>query len=358
MPDRIGALDGLRGCAAIFVFAYHLQIGFSHVLLLSRGYLMVDLFFMLSGFVLTRTADSRLAQGGGAVAFMATRMLRIWPVMALGVAVGAAATASAVPSGGWHLHTFRIMAQLIAASLLLLPYPWSHRSGALFPLNVPHWSLLLELSANVVHGLLLWRLPDKVLVVFVGACAVLMAICAHSIGWSTAGPFFLGWYYGPCRIGLDYGLGMLLARRWARQQPEGPRKGSELPWILPQALPLGATALLACLPLPAWLGDLLVVVLVFPGCLWIAASSTVPAQPALWMARLGALSYPLYALHGPIVERAARISRSPFCFALVVCTCLLLAALTAALFERGPWPRIRRNLVAGLVRRRAVRSGR
>ena len=350
MTERILPLDGLRGGAALFVFAYHLQIAFGATQGLSRGYLMVDLFFLLSGFVICRAADPKLAKGGGALPFLVARALRIWPVMAVGVLVGLVAELYTMWPAYLNLHGFRLLAQLLISSLLLIPYFAQHRSGALFPLNGPHWSLMFELAANVLHALVLWRLRNAALAMVVGVWAVLLIASCYFNGGSVAGPFWGDWYYGLPRVGFSYSLGMLMARLWTPESTAQMR----FPWFLAQLLPVAATVAMVFLPFATWLGDTILVIVIFPACLWVAAGTHVPPRAAVWLSALGALSYPLYAIHGPIIW-AARHSPTPSLFVLVTLGCLAAAAAVAALLERGPWPDKRRALAGTFIR--AIRVG-
>ncbi len=76
---RLPLLDGLRGVAALGVFVFHLPQFFDIRPVLTNAYLLVDLFFLLSGFVLTFSAEPRLARGLDTVGFMKIRLRRIWP---------------------------------------------------------------------------------------------------------------------------------------------------------------------------------------------------------------------------------------------------------------------------------------
>ncbi len=83
---RYGTLDGLRGVAALAVVFGHLFWPFN--LFLAHTYLAVDLFFLMSGFVLAATYERRLAAGWGAGKFAVVRLRRLWPLYALGLVVG------------------------------------------------------------------------------------------------------------------------------------------------------------------------------------------------------------------------------------------------------------------------------
>lgn len=86
MPDsqtrRYVALDGLRGIAAILVVFYHLQVSnhFTHNLFFRNGYLAVDLFFVLSGFVICSSYSHRINSIPDAMRFIGLRFFRVYPM--------------------------------------------------------------------------------------------------------------------------------------------------------------------------------------------------------------------------------------------------------------------------------------
>ena len=81
------ALDGMRGIAARAVLFHHFP-PIRHSALFHNGLLAVDMFFLLSGFVIAHAYDERLAAGLGMRAFMLARYIRLWPIMTLGVMAG------------------------------------------------------------------------------------------------------------------------------------------------------------------------------------------------------------------------------------------------------------------------------
>ena len=98
--QRLLLLDGLRGIAAIGVVLFHCVIAFDALGAFARGYLFVDLFFLLSGFVLTLNYEQRM--NAGAVRpgkFLRSRLVRLWPT----VAAGARVAAELAPFGLLHL---------------------------------------------------------------------------------------------------------------------------------------------------------------------------------------------------------------------------------------------------------------
>ncbi len=71
-PDRFVSLDGLRGVAAIAVMLFHISLGY-----MPGGYLAVDFFFCLSGFVIALACGKRFADGPSFRAFAKARSARL-----------------------------------------------------------------------------------------------------------------------------------------------------------------------------------------------------------------------------------------------------------------------------------------
>ena len=80
LPDHIPALDGLRGIAALLVLAVHTDMPLTRRPMLKEGWVGVDLFFVLSGFLITRILLKSRNSPRYFTNFYARRVLRIWPV--------------------------------------------------------------------------------------------------------------------------------------------------------------------------------------------------------------------------------------------------------------------------------------
>lgn len=163
--SRYVALDGLRGLAALSVVLYHAGVGLHRRWLVPRGYLAVDFFFVLSGFVLARAYGERLADGRmTALEFLKKRYVRLWPVACAGTVLGIALSwPSAAGAPGIAL-----------ANLAMFPNLW--RTGLIaYPFNPPHWSLWYELVANYVYGVLARRLTSLLLAVWIVASAAILS---------------------------------------------------------------------------------------------------------------------------------------------------------------------------------------
>ena len=164
-PKRLPALDGLRGCLALFVCLHHVT---SYLWLGGLSYLGSQLavlaFFALSGCVLARSWQ------GGFAAFLVRRFIRLWPVYALGM-VGGAALYGRLPSPG-----------------LLVWLPPLGPSGELD--DPPAWSLFIEAWAMLAFPFIVWAGAGPVWRA-VAACAVFVA-GAHFVHWRVIyGPVFV-----------------------------------------------------------------------------------------------------------------------------------------------------------------------
>src|SRR5262249_10538174 len=138
------------------------------------AFLAVDLFFVLSGFVLSLNYDRRLAEGMTGVAFMRLRMIRLLPLLVVGTL--AAVVASSVMQSGQLRSGEAAVSSVLA--ILAIPTPPVTQSLVLFPLNPPFWSLFFELwIANLMFALLWNRLRGATLwsVIAIGAVGLLVA---------------------------------------------------------------------------------------------------------------------------------------------------------------------------------------
>ncbi|WP_271079242.1 acyltransferase family protein [Aurantiacibacter sp. MUD61] len=258
--ERFHTLDAMRGIAALAVVFYHAGR------MVPRGYLAVDLFFALSGFVLFHAYAHRMQAGP----FLIERLIRLGPMMVIGAAIGLAI------NGG------------SAGTLLMIPTGRTF----LYPANIPLWSLLFEFIAGAAFALLLgfgkraW--VAALLIGLVGVVAGIEVRGSADLGfrWDTFG-------YGLARTAFSFCIGIAIYRIVTRSR-------LRLGW------PCGMLALL--LPFTVMMmpqdGNVLVdyaaLMVVMPLALWLGAVSRFPrAKVAAW---LGIPSYALYAVHHPLVK--------------------------------------------------------
>jgi len=284
---RLEGLDLLRGMAALMVVFLHLPI--ANTLQnwpFFKSYLAVDLFFMLSGYVLTRTYHPRFVAGLGAGRFMAKRVRRLWPVIAIGTVLGLVSQLTFRPLEDGLL--------LFALQLAIIPY---FAGTAVFPLNGAIWSIFFELFANLVHGTVLWRLSRAALLRLAAAMIVITILAAEAFGNFDVGSYASNFAFGFPRVLLSYSAGCWLYLTF-RDQP--PFRVSA--WVAPIAL-ISFVIVGWGMGLTGWLFDLLFVVVLCP--LVILAGLGETGHMRKLGAIAGDLSFPLYAVHVPIIIMVA-----------------------------------------------------
>ncbi len=300
MKRHYQTLDGLRGVAALSVFAFHLL---ELVFLkpgenpLPRAYLAVDFFFCLSGFVIGYAYDERLARTAsperrlGLGGYVARRMIRLQPLVVIGALLGAISYVTNPFVGDAHqLGTsvgYGLFVLNLALALFLIPAPalpgmW----GMTHSLNGPAWSLFQEYLINLAYAVVGHRIGRGLLAAITVAAAAGLLWMALSLDSMNAGATWRDWWGAPIRVLASFSLGLLIYRL-----------GMKI--TVPAAFPLLSAVLLAIFAVPAitgWSGliDWLCVTAVFPLIIMIGAGDRSTAR----LARIsGRLSYPLYMVH-------------------------------------------------------------
>lgn len=303
-------LDALRGVAAIMVVLFHVfevYSGGDHVKQwMNHGYLAVDFFFMLSGYVMAHAYDDRW--GTMTVRdFFKRRLVRLHPLIILGMTIGAICFyfgASAyfpkiAETSVWQL----LLVMFIGYTLLPIPTSMDIRGwNEMHPLNGPAWSLFFEYIANILHALVLRRLSKvmlSVLVFIAGLSLIHMAVT------SPNGDIIGGWSLEPeqLRIGFTrllfpYMAGMLLRRAIKVKEAKSTFLYSSVLLILALSFPrVGGYENL-------WMNglfDSLVVIFVFPAIVYLGAIGTIKNQLSEKICTfLGDISYPIYIIHFPL----------------------------------------------------------
>lgn len=312
--ERLSGLDALRGVASVCVLLFHYHVLTNDGAGAGKAYLAVDFFFCLSGFVMARTYEARLVAGMSAWRFLRIRVARLLPTMLVGGLIG-------LPM----LYLNQPEPFLISAILNLWMLP-AITPGLLYPLNTPAWSVFAELCANACH-----RFAAQVRI---GVIIAIIAVLAIPLAWLSGGATHLdlgsthATFIGMiCRVLFSYFLGVVI---W--------RKCGDRPRIR----------------IPAWLT--LIAMPVFFGSVWLLSIDSGVADivfifgisPLLLLGGLrldagrmgqisGAISFPLYATHYPLIELMLKIgSPTPLIFA----TCTGLAILIT-------WP----TLLSSVLRR-------
>ena len=208
-------LDGLRGVAALAVVVYHLmQVAAPHyaVVSIAHGYLAVDFFFCLSGFVIAYAYDNRM-KALGILDFCKSRLIRLHPLVIIGSVLGLLSFLYD-PCSDIAVHYSAGQKIIIfIASCLMIPYPVvQERNASIFHLNPPAWSLFWEYMATIFYALILVKLRAKVLWILVFCAVILLCYEARhaeylAVGWN--GDSFWG---GGIRVLYSFPVGMLIYR--------------------------------------------------------------------------------------------------------------------------------------------------
>lgn len=337
---RYDILDGLRGVAALIVVWYHFFEGFATSpvdQMMNHGYLAVDFFFVLSGFVIGYAYDSRWTSGRlSARGFMLRRIVRLQPMVVLSVLLGAMAwlVQGSVHWDGTPVPLHWLLVALVLGLFMIPAVPGLdvdvRGNGEMFPLNGPAWSLFFEYIGSLLYAVWLHRLSTRALRVVVGVSAVGLAACVlgnvsgayHSgMGWSLAGLGFAG---GFLRLSFSFSVGLLMTRGFRIRRIRGAF------WMCSALI-----AVLLAMPyvssdVSVWNGvyDIICTLFIFPAIVWLGAcGTTTDAFSTRVCGFLGRLSYPLYIVHYPVMylfyawvwNNGITLSRAlPVCFVLFI----------------------------------------
>ncbi len=300
-------LDGLRGVAALMVIVYHVFECFDWSPV-PHGYLAVDFFFVMSGFVIGYAYDDRWHEGLKVGTFFKRRLIRLHPMVIFGAFIGMVCflLQGGVRWDGTPVSIGWVMVAMLMGMLMLPLYPGAaadvRGNGELFPLNGPSWSLFFEYIGNILYALLLRRLPTRwlaVLAAVTGCCLVGIAVSDGylGVGWSMVDG---GLWTGLVRMLFPYTVGMLMARVF--RLVKGARGAF---WICAAIIFMVGCVPLAFGELQPWqngLYDALCVILMFPCLVWLGASQLSIGNVTHRVSHfLGELSYPLYAVHYPLM---------------------------------------------------------
>lgn len=302
-------LDGLRGIAALTVVCFHLFEAFATSHLdqrINHGYLAVDFFFILSGFVVGYAYDDRWKKMTVAE-FLKRRFIRLHPMVVMGAVIGAVMFYFQGCSV-WDVSTVSMSMLLVATLLNALLIPAAPGSeirglGEMYPLNGPSWSRFFEYIGNILYAFFIRKLPTRALSVL-----VLLAGCglaAFAI-WGPLGDICVGFAMdgvnmtgGSLRLLFAFSAGLLLSRVFKPIHIKGAF------WIC-------SLAVVALLSVPRiggsehlWMNglyDTVCAVVFFPLLVYLGASGKTTDKITTRVCKfLGDISYPLYMVHYPFI---------------------------------------------------------
>lgn len=342
-------LDGLRGVAALMVLWFHIFEAYasSHIdQQINHGYLAVDFFFILSGFVIGYAYDDRW-KTMPIKDFIKRRFIRLHPMVVIGAIIGAIMFYfQGCPV--WDVSKVSVTMLLIATLMnacLIPATPGFEIRGVteMFPLNGPSWSLFYEYIGNILYAFFIHKLSTKVLSIWVVLAGCGLAgfaiwgpygdICA---GFSLTGENILG---GSLRLLFSFSAGLLLSRLFKPIFIKGVFWICSLSVVILLAVPrIGGSENL-------WMNglyDTLCFAVLFPLIVYLGASGKTTDKLTTRICKfLGDISYPLYMVHYPFIylyyawvknEHLTFVQSLPGAIAVVIGS-IILAYLCLKLYD-------------------------
>lgn len=302
-------LDGLRGVAALTVVWFHVFEAYATSHLdqrINHGYLAVDFFFILSGFVIGYAYDDRWKKMT-VRDFLKRRLIRLHPMVVIGALIGAVMFYFQGCSV-WDVSKISVSMLLVATLMNVFLIPATPGAeirgvGEMYPLNGPSWSLFFEYIGNILYALFIRRLSTKALAVLVfltgcglAAFAIWGPLGDICVGFALTGDNMLG---GSLRLLFAFPAGLLLSRVFRPVHIKG-------------AFWLCGLAVVALLSVPRiggsehlWMNglyDTACAVVIFPLLVWLGASGRTTDKTTTRVCKfLGDISYPLYMVHYPFI---------------------------------------------------------
>jgi peptidoglycan/LPS O-acetylase OafA/YrhL len=303
-------LDGLRGVAAVMVVAFHLCEAHATSRfdqMINHGYLAVDFFFLLSGFVIGYAYDDRWAKMSVGN-FLKRRLVRLQPMVVMGMIIGAICFywQDSVVSPGIHTVPLwkTLFVMLIGFTLIPLPLSMDIRGWhEMHPLNGPGWSLFYEYIANILYAIGIRKFSKTLLSVFVvlaGAALILLAVTGPNGdvigGWSLEWPQIR---IGLSRVLYPFFAGLLLSRVIVLASiKHGFLKCSLLIMVVLAVPRIGGTEHI-------WMNglyDSLSIIILFPLIVYLGAGSKTTNSYTTRICKFfGDISYPIYITHYPLI---------------------------------------------------------
>jgi len=342
---RFLGLDGLRGVCALTVLLFHAANLFHHGPIFQHGYLAVDMFFLLSGFVIAFIHEDRLKSGMSLTAFLRIRARRLLPVFWIGATFNIAVFLWMTSHGYYPPGYTGLVGWVIVplTTLLMLPPFGAPGDGFSPAMNGVNWSLMVEWLVNIAYAAIAFRLRTRTLAIaaLAGWAGMTIASYYSGTGWGVGtgrhDVFSLGLLRGTSTFLIGVVLYRLHARGWFVR----------LPVIAPELL---LTFWLCIAAVPAFTAtptfDWITVTLLCPllMLLLLRADDRTPS----FCKGLGELSYPLYTIHPGIILLAQGTplfglnhGPDPLRALLVIGLCIAASWMVCALLRLRPLVRPR-----------------
>ena len=283
-------LDGLRGIAALGIVIFHFMewIYDPSANFIGHGFLAVDFFFCLSGFVIGYAYDSRI-KIIGIKEFFKSRLIRLQPMVVLGSVLGLIAFLLDPFATYQFLYSTGRIFIIFLCSLFVIPFPvMQERSFNLFSLNAPAWSLFWEYVANIFYAFVFCRINRRFLWILLIAAAITLVYISQKEGNLLGGWNGATFWDGGVRIGYSFTAGLLIYR---------------YNLIIKNKIGFIGLGILLSLALlmPHFsfngMAEASVVIIYFPFLVSLGAGSTTSSRMIPVCKFAGDISYPLYMTH-------------------------------------------------------------
>ncbi len=357
-PHDFVLLDGFRGIGAVLVLISH-SAGFWFPFLAPSGAVIVDAFFLISGFVIAHAYEPRVGRGLSAGSFIVYRMVRLFPLYLLGTVLGFAAYIASLINEPADFDSLGAASAQFGVNLFMLPASEQLGGSILYPFNPPAWTLFYEVLANLLYIVLYrWLRDTRVLALVVAFFAVLLACSVITRGGMQA---FVStdFGFGVARAGFGFFTGVF-AYRLARPSVV-PRRTSGWTLLLLVFIPL--LCLTPSSPELRPFVDLALLLVLGMPLLLLAQWADPPAVFTTFFNAAGRISYALYILHAPLIFVLLRMCwHYPWIAQLAPAAgvaLLVLSIAVAYLAERFYDRPIRRWIMSALSRGAAggIRAG-
>ncbi len=326
---RYEILDGLRGVAALMVVAFHLFETYSKgpaFQIINHGYLAVDFFFVLSGFVIGYAYDDRwdrMTTWG----FFKRRLTRLHPMVIMGTLIGAALFFFQDAGMFPNIMQTPLWKFLLCLLMGLIMVPCGEGLdirgwGELNSFNGPNWSLTLEYCGNILYAFVFRYLPKTVLALVCIGCGFFTLDL--TLGWDVFGLFpdgpqynvIGGWslnaqqmYIGFTRLLYPFLCGLLISRILPAHRSDNNPSGS--PIHLKGGFWWCSLALVMIMAWPCIGGkqgiqdgifQAVSILAIFPIIVLAGAGSVTTNRWSTKVCKwLGDISYPIYITHYPLI---------------------------------------------------------
>ncbi len=287
-------LDGLRGTAALLVVIFHLFEGYFPVMSkhpIHHGYLAVDFFYLLSGFVVGYAYDDRWGKMSIAQ-FFKIRLIRLHPLVILGTIVGAIAFYFDPYTNGMQHATVLKLIGVMLIGFSMLPAPDIRGWGETHPLDGPCWSLMQEYIANILYAVAIRKMNKTALWVLVIISGIVLTAVAMWRGDVATGWGYDNLWIASVRMMFPFFGGLLLFRTGKLIR-------------IPMAYVTCSIVLIILFMLPTFthngIYEAACIIIAFPLVVAAGAGGNIKGRWSKLCKFSGDISYPIYILHYPFI---------------------------------------------------------